>query len=476
MLALIILVGIVVFTPVKIFAATINVTVTADEDSEPVPGTGCSLYEAFRAVDTQAAYGGCIAGNGTNDTIVVPSGTYQMINNDLSLSSSANIIGETNGTTIIEGDGNETVIALSDGTFVLEDLVVGGGTSGISVTSGGANANFTLRRLTIDQNSSEGILHAHAGGDFESTLSVYDSIIRNSYIGINTLSGSDEYNVSTNVNNALIEDNSGAGFYSLTLSDDTIENVTLRDNGYGAISTRLTMTNTLIYENNGGVATYDAGPSGQAHNLTNVSIVNNLISDSGPGFDLALNALSDGDTPYLNLTNVIVANNTADDLSPISQCQGTDLFQTLVQNMSSDDSCTSFTYTNTDPLHENTLANNGGVRQIGAGGAYGDLPTLALLILSPAINNGTNIGCPATDIRSVSRPQGASCDIGAYELLATSFSDSEDSEEGLQESGSLADTNSQLENIVITGTFAVLSGSLLIVRLKLEQSSGAIKK
>ena len=36
---------------------------------------------------------------------------------------------------------------------------------------------------------------------------------------------------------------------------------------------------------------------------------------------------------------------------------------------------------------------------------------------SPAINDGTNVGCPAFDQRGVSRPQGNVCDIGAVEVL-----------------------------------------------------------
>ncbi len=34
---------------------------------------------------------------------------------------------------------------------------------------------------------------------------------------------------------------------------------------------------------------------------------------------------------------------------------------------------------------------------------------------SPAVDRGSNAGCPATDQRGVARPQGARCDIGAYE-------------------------------------------------------------
>ena len=47
----------------------------------------------------------------------------------------------------------------------------------------------------------------------------------------------------------------------------------------------------------------------------------------------------------------------------------------------------------------------------------GYTPTHALLVGSPAIDAGTNTGCPATDQRGISRPQpaGGTCDIGAYE-------------------------------------------------------------
>jgi len=51
------------------------------------------------------------------------------------------------------------------------------------------------------------------------------------------------------------------------------------------------------------------------------------------------------------------------------------------------------------------LQNNGGQTQ-----------THALLTGSPAIDAGTNTGCPTTDQRGIARPQGATCDIGAFEF------------------------------------------------------------
>jgi len=49
----------------------------------------------------------------------------------------------------------------------------------------------------------------------------------------------------------------------------------------------------------------------------------------------------------------------------------------------------------------------------------GDTLTHALLPSSPAIDAGDADNCPATDQRGIPRPQGAGCDIGAYEFGAT---------------------------------------------------------
>ena len=48
----------------------------------------------------------------------------------------------------------------------------------------------------------------------------------------------------------------------------------------------------------------------------------------------------------------------------------------------------------------------------------GSVLTDALQPGSPAIDAGTDTGCPASDARGVSRPQGASCDMGAFEFAA----------------------------------------------------------
>lgn len=50
----------------------------------------------------------------------------------------------------------------------------------------------------------------------------------------------------------------------------------------------------------------------------------------------------------------------------------------------------------------------------------GTTKTHALMPDSPAIDSGTNVGCPARDQRGMLRPQGPRCDRGAFELEQTS--------------------------------------------------------
>lgn len=79
-------------------------------------------------------------------------------------------------------------------------------------------------------------------------------------------------------------------------------------------------------------------------------------------------------------------------------------------NISSDESChfsAEGSRNRTDPRLD-TLASNGGLTQ-----------TIALLKGSPAIDAANGDDCPANDQRGVARPQGAGCDIGAYERSGT---------------------------------------------------------
>jgi hypothetical protein len=100
----------------------------------------------------------------------------------------------------------------------------------------------------------------------------------------------------------------------------------------------------------------------------------------------------------LNYSNTIIANSSAG-----GDCVISDGFiGTNTNNLVEDNSCSPALHA--DPLL-GPLQDNGGPTQ-----------TLALLPGSPAIDAALLANCPATDQRGVSRPQGAGCDIGAFEL------------------------------------------------------------
>jgi hypothetical protein len=69
----------------------------------PPAGPCCGLRQAIEAVNTQAAVGGCAAGNGNNDTIVLPAGTY-VATSSLTISRAVTLDGNGVGSTVLRGN------------------------------------------------------------------------------------------------------------------------------------------------------------------------------------------------------------------------------------------------------------------------------------------------------------------------------------------------------------------------------------
>jgi uncharacterized repeat protein (TIGR01451 family) len=302
------------------------------------------------------------------------------------------------GITVAGGEGQGGGIFVN-GTLTLNDSNVSG--NGNAGGSGGGifvNGALTVDNSTISNNDASGSV----GG------------------GIANLSGT------LTVNNSTISGNTasaGGGIYSvgvLSVSNSTVSGNTAFDgfgNGYGGGivdgAGTATVTNSTISSNTAGGALADGGGIIDFGSLTatNDTITGNGASGTISGFGGGV--VTSGSTTIL--ANTIVAGQTAG-----GDCSG--LAIDGGYNLDGDGSCgfsaANNSLANTDPLLDPAgLKNNGGPTQ-----------TIALQPASPAIDAippnvngcGTTI---TTDQRGVGRPQGAGCDIGAFEFVSASGAD-----------------------------------------------------
>jgi hypothetical protein len=230
----------------------------------------------------------------------------------------------------------------------------------------------------------------------------------------------------------------GAGIYNgegatLTLVASTVSNNNAGWSGGGIYSFFSTQTNIFSSTISGNV-TADVG--GGLRLLGNATIVNSTFSGNvSNGWHGGAMFLTDG---VSTMTNSTVAENvspagladifvgTFTDASVrlnlansiITSGSGANCFLAYFgggsvelisdgHNIAGDETCNlaaTGDQPDTDPLL-GPLADNGGPTQ-----------THALLAGSPAIDNAAGVLCPATDQRGMTRPLGAGCDIGAYEL------------------------------------------------------------
>ena len=130
--------------------------------------------------------------------------------------------------------------------------------------------------------------------------------------------------------------------------------------------------------------------------LTNVTIAGNSAYGA---FPLGGNLRNAGQPGAVSVFNTIIAGG-----SP-TNC-GSNSILSLGHNLGSDASCL---LTGTADL-SGTAALLGPFQDNGG-------PTFSLMpsMVSPAVNNGSNIGCPVDDQRHVARPQQGTCDMGAVE-------------------------------------------------------------
>jgi len=330
-----------------------------------------------------------VTGNGAANTIIQANANPNMATyRVLEISAAGNLT--LDGVTVRNGKASSGGGIRNEGTATITTSTISGNTAdfGGGIRNEGT-ATITITASTISGNT------ADYGGGIRNAGTV---TITASTISGNTADyGGGIFNVGTaTINASTISGNtadySGGGIYNsgtATITASTISGNTAYSSGGISNGASLSVTNSTLAGNS---ATVDGGGAitnwlSSTTTLTNVTISGNASASQAAVWN---------QSGTLNLTNTIIANSTG-----AADCQNDDTLGTNTNNLVEDNTCSPAL--DGDPML-GSLANNGG-----------DTQTLALLAGSPAIDAGTNVGCPATDQRGETRPQGAQCDMGAYE-------------------------------------------------------------
>ena len=212
---------------------------------------------------------------------------------------------------------------------------------------------------------------------------------------------------------------SGDTFVLLTVANTTFSGNTAADAGGGLFSNggKLTVAGSTFTGNSayfgGGLANNGGLPG-----VTNSTFYNNTAHTAGGGlFNQSGTLTVTNNTFYSNIAPVssggglsnagtlllqdtLIANNLGGD------CAGGGALTADSHNLADDFNCASATVTDTAHLNLLPLQNYGG-----------STATMALGPGSAAIDAGDDATCAPTDQRGVARPQGAHCDVGAYERV-----------------------------------------------------------
>jgi CSLREA domain-containing protein len=405
----------------------IDVNTTVDESNT---GPDCSLREAVQAASTNALFGGCVAGQGTSDTIQLQAATYTLTgaagdelnaSGDLDVTAGGPLTVDGTAdvndvpTTTINGGGLDRIFDIRPDPgavqFTAQHLLltggaVTGGAGGGAIRIGDSNAFFFLSTSRVQQNDAGG-----NGGAIE-----WSNAVSTYFFGVSQVQFAQ--------NNA--DDEGGAIFFhapqdlnAVIDHSSFIENTAGTMGGAAYIESAgstnaepvLQFENSTITQNiagqGGGAVAFDFGLAGTVYfDLTTIAY--NSTPTQGGGGGIFTNS---ADQFVFFRSGNIIAGNAAGGV--LSNCAGPGNYQTGGYNLDSGNSChfvtasPKFDLINTNPLL--------GMSRISTSGKQ-TTETMALFSGSPAINRIPSGSCTSgSDQRFISRPVGLNCDVGAFE-------------------------------------------------------------
>lgn len=331
-------------------------------------------------------------------------------------------------------------------TTVINSTIFGnhsdGDAGGIYSTDGLTITNSTISEniADFDDNGSGG----YGGGIYNSSyLALQNSAVTNNISNSNNGAGiyQDDYAVIDGcvISGNIAKDDDGGGIFAdsdpTVIRNSTISGNAARNNSDGGginTSYEMDISNSTIANNEAdgsGGGIYDDGAD--SINLTNVTITGNKAdADAAGGGD---GGGLYNDASAILFTNTIIAGNTGPNLGPDCLSDST-VPSTLTSggvNLVGDDTDCDIEGDAASVLPGDPgfaaagLADNNGP-QVGDPEAPIRLQTVALVAAGAAVDTGNDGSCTLTDERGITRPQGAHCDLGAFELVVDTDGDGVD--------------------------------------------------
>jgi parallel beta-helix repeat protein len=200
------------------------------------------------------------------DSIIVKSGVYS---EHVTVNKSVSIAGEDRGTTVIDGDGTDTVVLVTANNVILEGFTIRNGRNGIIVS---AARNCTIRNNLVEDNKNRGIL---INNSRNCTLNRNHVVRTQSMYGMNVNSS----------RNILVEENAASGNYFdgvglFSSSNNIMRGNTVNDNNLFGIVVDSHSNNNTIHHNNFFNNSIQVGSSNPTNNWDN-GAEGNYWSDYG---------------------------------------------------------------------------------------------------------------------------------------------------------------------------------------------------
>ena len=397
-----------------------NITVTSTSGAASLENE-CTLRAAITAANTDSAVGGCKAGNGADVIQLAENTMYTFTESDngqngqSGLPKIASDITIAGGGSTLQPDQNSQRINFfrifqveASGKLTLEAVTVIGesGTSidGLAIYNAGTT---TLRNSKVTGGSCEGDGLCNGGGIFNlGTLRLFGSEVSGNFVynggggGIYNEGGEVTIVNSVVADNGTVDGGRGGNLYNVS-GNVRIEQSIIRGGASGVgggidNAGSLEIVNTLLVDNIAESVSSDSESIGTGSALFNTGKATVSFSTFvGPEEFFATEG-EDGST-INNRGELILEATLISSQADYPSCTGS--FTSRGYNLNSDDTCgltQRSDIVNTAPLL--------GENSVPAAG-------------SPALNKIPANACTVeTDQRGVSRPQGAACDIGAFEL------------------------------------------------------------